>query len=298
MKNDFIRERLFRIAKVYDWLFEHWECQKSQHWQANLLVLVFLGSLLIIEFARLGLISGSFHLPTNHFYAVKLAFDLLLLLEVLGLVFNLASSVANSMGKQFEILSLILLRSSFKEFVHFTEPIEWETAANSVQNILSDAFGALVIFALVSVFYALQKHRQITDNAEDLASFIVAKKMLALLLLAVFIGVGIHDSLTWFRTGKGYPFFEVFYTILIFSDILLVLISLRYNSTYSIVFRNSGFAVATVIIRLALTAPPIWNVGIGIFAVALSIGLTYIYNNFALFPPHSEITHTVETETT
>jgi hypothetical protein len=297
MKN-LLRKFLFQIAKIYDWLFERWECQTSQRWQANLLVMVFLGSLLIIEFARLGIISESFHLPTNHFYAVKLAFDLLLLLEVLGLVFNLANSVANSMGKQFEILSLILLRSSFKEFVHFTEPIEWETAANSVQNILSDAFGALVIFALVSIFYAMQKHRQITDNAEDLASFIVAKKLLALLLLAVFVSVGIHDLTIWFRTGKGYPFFEVFYTILIFSDILLVLISLRYNSTYSIVFRNSGFAVATVIIRLALTAPPIWNVGIGIFAVALSIGLTYIYNNFALFPPHSEITHTVETETT
>lgn len=189
---------------------------------------------------------------------------------------------------------MILLRSSFKEFVNFTEPIEWETAVGSVQNIISDAFGALVIFGLVSVFYAMQKHRKITDNAEDLASFIVAKKLLALLLLVAFIALAIHDISTWIKTGEAYKFFEVFYTILIFSDILLVLISLRYNSTYSIVFRNSGFAVATVIIRLALTAPPIWNVGIGIFAVLLSIGLTYIYNNFALFPPHSEITHTID----
>jgi hypothetical protein len=289
-----VHEKLLQTAEIYDWLFARWECRRSQHWQANLLVAVFLGSLLIIEFARLGLMPESFRLPKNHFYAVKLSFDLLLLLEVLGLVFNLASSVANSMGKQFEILSLILLRSSFKEFVHFTEPIDWAHAAGSVQNILSDALGALIIFALVSVFYAMQKHRRITDDAEELASFIAAKKLLALLLLTIFVGVALHDSATWILTGKGYPFFDVFYTILIFSDILLVLISLRYNSTYSIVFRNSGFAVATVIIRLALTAPPLWNVGIGIFAVALSIGLTYVYNNFALFPPHSEITHTID----
>ncbi len=72
-----------------------------------------------------------------------------------------------------------------------------------------------------------------------------------------------------------------------------MLISLRYNSTYSIVFRNSGFALATVIIRLALTAPPIYNVVVGFLAISISIGLTYIYNNFALFPPHSDITHTV-----
>lgn len=302
MKKDFIREFFFRLAKIYDWLFARWECQVSQRWQANLLVSVFLGSLLVIECARLGLIDKSFRIPTNHFYAVKLAFDLLLLLEVLGLVFNLASSVANSMGKQFEILSLILLRSSFKEFVNFSEPIQWSQTSHSVQNILSEAFGALVIFALVSLFYAMQKHRRITASEKDLASFVAAKKLLALLLLAVFVGVALHDLATWLRTGKGYPFFDVFYTILIFSDILLVLISLRYNSTYSIVFRNSGFAVATVIIRLALTAPPFWNVGIGIFAVVLSIGLTYVYNNFSLFPPHSEITHTIDespaTETT
>jgi hypothetical protein len=289
-----VRRSLFRIADLYDWLFKHWECQTSQRWQANLLVLVFLGSLVIIELARLGLISESFHIPRNHFYAVKLSFDLLLFLEVLGLIFNLAGSVANSMGKQFEIFSLILLRSSFKEFVHFEEPIDWSHVSGSVPNILSDAFGALVIFALVSVYYAMQKHRRITDNAEDQASFVVAKKLLALLLLAVFILVAAHDLTNWFRTGRGYNFFVVFYTILIFSDILLVLISLRYNSTFSVVFRNSGFAVATVIIRLALTAPPVWNVGIGIFAVALSIGLTHIYNNYALFPPHSEITHTVD----
>ena len=298
MKEHFIRGKLFRISRIYDLLFEFWECPKSQRWQANLLVLVFLSSLIVIEFSRIGLLDQSLHIPGNHFYAVKLVFDLLLLLEVLGLVFNLASSVANSLGKQFEILSLILLRSSFKEFVHFTEPIDWEHAAASVPNILTDAFGALVIFALVSAFYALQKHRQITNNAEDLASSIVAKKIVALLLLLAFVVLGIHDSMTWLRTGEAYKFFEVFYTILIFSDILLVLISLRYNSTYSIVFRNSGFAVATVVIRLALTAPPVWNVGIGIFAVMISIGLTYIYNNFAIFPPHSEITHTIDEKST
>ena len=294
MKNTYFRDKLFRFSRVFDWLFEHWECQRSQYWQANLLIIVFLGSILIIEIGRLGGINQSFYVPTNHFYAVKLTFDLLLFLEVLGLVFNLASSVASSMGKQFEILSLILLRQSFKEFVNFAEPIEWVNVAGSVQNILSDALGGLIIFALVSIFYAMQKHRKITNNAEELASFIVAKKILALLLLSIFIGVAIHDLFLWLLTGKSYKFFEVFYTILIFSDVLLVLISLRYNSTYSIVFRNSGFAVATIIIRLALTAPPFWNVGIGCFPVSLSIGLTYIYNNFALFPPHSEITHTID----
>lgn len=292
MGKNAIRRWLFGFAGVFDRLFEMWESQRSQHWQANLLVASFLGSLAAIELSRLGYIDQAYQVPIKHFYAVKLAFDLLLLLEVLGLVFNLAGSIANSMGKQFEILSLILLRSSFKEFANFSEPIDWLNASGPVLNILSDAFGALVVFALVSLYYAMQRHRRITEDADELASFVVAKKLLALLLMAIFAGVAAHDAGMWWLSGKGYPFFDVFYTILIFSDILLVLISLRYNSKYSVVFRNSGFAVATVIIKLALAAPPLWNVGIGIFAVGTCIGLTFIYNNFTLIPPHSESTQT------
>lgn len=286
-----IRKYLFKVGKFYDVLFEHWEGLRSQRLQANLLVFVFISSLFAIELMRQGFLPEWIHLPTNHFYAVKFTFDLLLMLEVLGLIFNLANSVANSMGKQFEILSLILLRQSFKEFVHFQEPVVWDHVQDSVKFILSDSLGALLIFGLVSIYYAMQKHRKITENADELASFVTAKKILAIFLLIAFFVLGFYDLSLWLNYQKTYPFFEVFYTILIFSDILIVLISLRYNSTYSIVFRNSGFAVATIIIRLALTAPPFFNVGLGIAALLLSIGLTYIYNNFSLFPSHSEVTH-------
>jgi len=193
------------------------------------------------------------------------------------------------MGKQFEILSLILLRQSFKEFVHFTEPIEWTQVAEFVPVMLSDALGAGLVFGLLRLFYALQKHRPITLDAAEAAKFVTTKKFLALFLLTTFAAIAVHDGWRWLRGVETYPFFEVFYTVLIFSDILLVLISLRYNSTYSVVFRNSGFAVATVLIRLALTAPPFYNVGLGVAAAILSLGLAYIYNNFDLYPPPSAV---------
>lgn len=284
------------VNSVYDFLFARWEGNFSQRWQANLLVLIFIASMIAIELSRQGILPENLHLPTNHFYAVKLVFEFLLMLEVLGLVFNLAGSVSNSMGKQFEIFSLILLRQSFKEFVNFAEPIEWIHVGDSVKFILSDALGGLLIFGLVGVYYYLQKHRRITENAEELASFVTAKKLLALTLLLTFIFVGLNDIWLWAAHQGTYNFFDVFYTILVFSDILLVLISLRYNSTYSIVFRNSGFAVATVILRLALTAPPFVNVGLGVVAIGMSIGLTFVYNNFRLYPPHSEVTHSIGDE--
>ena len=81
--------------------------------------------------------------------------------------------------------------------------------------------------------------------------------------------------------GKSSLFFEEIFSLLIFSDVLIVLISLRYSASYRVVFRNSAFALATVLIRLALTAPPLYNAVLGLMAALYTIGLTLAYNEFA-----------------
>ncbi len=277
----------FRLSTIaFDYLENQWESRHLRRWVANFLVLSFVSSLLIIELNRQHFLPEIFAkiIPTNHFYAIKLSFDLLLTIEVLSLIFGLAHSIADAMGKQFEILSLILLRQSFKELTHFSEPLEWSTMSDSVLNVLSDAGGALIIFWLVLVYYRLQTHKRITDDKDELASFVAVKKMIAMVLLTLFFGIALYDGWCWLKIGEGFSFFSVFYLTLIFSDILIVLISLRYSNVYGIVFRNSGFSVATVLIRIALTAPPFINVLLGVAAILLGIGLTLAYNYFANLP--------------
>jgi hypothetical protein len=63
--------------------------------------------------------------------------------------------------------------------------------------------------------------------------------------------------------------------------VLLVLVALCYSSSYHVVFRNSGFAAATVIIRLALTAPRYVNVLLGLGAAVFAVGLSLAYNTFS-----------------
>jgi hypothetical protein len=81
--------------------------------------------------------------------------------------------------------------------------------------------------------------------------------------------------------------------VLIFTDILVVLVSLRYSSEYRVVFRYSGFAAATVLIRLALTAPPYVNAALGFGAALFALGLTLAYNAFSpvLAPSPAEDEH-------
>jgi hypothetical protein len=271
-------------SKLFDWLEQRWESITGQRLIADVLVLSFIGGVLLIEGARQGWYASllGVAIPRNHFYAVDFTLKLLLVVELAGLIFGLAHSVANAVGKQIEILSLILLRETFKEFTHFDEPITWGQVEGVLLPMLADATGALVIFVLVGFYYRVQRHRPITDNAGNLASFVVAKKLIALGLLVAFGLTGVYTLEQFWLAGREVNFFDACYTILIFADVLLVLVSLRYASTYAVVFRNSGFAIATVLIRLALIAPPPVNALLGTGSALFALGLSIAYNTFAV----------------
>jgi hypothetical protein len=273
---------LSRVDRLFNALEHFWEHRSTERTAANVLIIAFIGAIILIEFRRQGWLPEELAaiLPSSHYYAINVAFSMLLGLEVLGLVFGLANSVADSVGKQFEILSLILLRHSFKEFIYFHEPLMWEETSKPVLHILSNASGGLLIFLLLGLYYRLQKHRAITQNSIATAEFIACKKLVSLLLLVIFSGIGIVDGYFYLANRTTFDFFAIFYTVLVFSDVLLVLVSLRYSSNYQIVFRNSGFAVATVVVRLALTAPPYFNVLLGVGAMFFAIGITFAYNRF------------------
>jgi hypothetical protein len=247
------------------------------------LVVAFAGSLLVIELARRGLLGQRLAaaLPRSHFHAVELAFYLLLSWEVAGLVFAIAQSVSNAAGKQFEILSLILLRRSFEAFAGLDEPLRWEQMRGAIGTMLSDAAGGFLMFVALGFYYSLQKHRPLSRDTGDRTSFVAAKKLIALALLAVLGAMALRSLWGLAVRLEAHPFFEDFYTVLIFADVLVVLISLRYSASYHVVFRNSGLAVATLLLRVALSTPPPWSGALGVAAVALGLALTLAYNRFA-----------------
>lgn len=271
------------LARACDALDELWERHSTQRRLAALLIGVFLASLAVVELGRRGALPEvvAQRVSGSHFAALEVAFTLLLIMEVVGLVFGITRSVADAVGKQFEILALILLRQSFKELAHLPEPVVWQDAGAVVPKILSDAVGALAIFVVLGFYYRLQQHRRITRDEEEQTSFLRAKKLIALLLLVSLAAIGVEDTWRVLATGGASTFFEAFYTLLIFADVLIVLISLRYSTRFPVVFRYFGFAVATVLARLALSAPRFIDAGLGLGAALFALALTLAYNVFA-----------------
>ncbi len=274
---------LIRAGFLFDWIELNFESKAGQRFFASLLVTFFIAAILIIELNRRQLLPVFLapHFSRTHLAAIEQAFNLLLALEVMSLIFSLVHSVTTSVGKQFEILSLILLRDTFKKFSHFHEPLQWLEIQDSLTPIVASAIGALLIFVVLGFFYKTQRSHPITADEKIRSHFILTKKLLALLLLFSFLGICLVDIWGYFSAGHPENAFASFYTLLIFSDVLVVLISLRYSSHYLVSFRNSGYAVATVLIRLALIAPitisAIIGVGTSLFALAISLA----YNAFA-----------------
>ncbi len=144
-------------------------------------------------------------------------------------------------------------------------------------DIISDGFGALLIFALLGYYYFSQS--RVPDDAmkpTDLFSFVAAKKGIALVLLGIFIFMGINSGIKTISGQAHTDFLYDFYTILILTDILVVLISECFHPSFFTVFRNSGYALSTLLIRIALAAPPYFNVLLGVAAAIFAILLTKI----------------------
>ena len=92
-------------------------------------------------------------------------------------------------------------------------------------------------------------------NLKEQKRYVIAKKIVSLVLVFLFILLMARDLFIFANTGEKMPFFESIYTIMILADIALILISHQFMPLFHAVFRNSGFAIGTLIMRLALSAP-------------------------------------------
>lgn len=265
--------------RAFDLLDEQWESARVTKIISNIVVAFFVVGLLAGLLSYLNLLPSFLALKLSPFFAIELAFNVLLIFEVLGLIFLFPKSVADAVGKQFEIISLLLLRDAFKEFGHYLGEMNWELGfAMELLPIISDAFGAILIFLITGLFYRNQRHIRITQNYEEQIGFVSIKKLISIYLTITFILLGVYDIVSAYQTHQFIYSIKLFYTLLIFTDVFILLFSLRYTTKYYNLFRYSSFALATIFLRLTLSAPPFYNVLLAVIAGLMVLGVTFIYN--------------------
>ncbi len=198
------------------------------------------------------------------------------------MVLALGQSLSRAAGHQLILFSLILLRRSFEILAELPEPIHWTPdLSEPVLFIGAEAFGALAVFGITGVFHRVTQRRAIVADRTEESRFIALKKVVALALLAMLAALAIESAWRVWSLGEEVRVFERAFTVLIFGDVALVLIALRFTRSYHVLFRNTGFAVCGVLMRLALAAPPPIDAAVGTAAAAFGLGLVWVYGRVA-----------------
>lgn len=262
-------------AAVYDRIKAYWLRRNTERKISLFLICFFLAASAVIAFNRMGWLPEPMasKSPTDFFAAIRLAFTLILIMEVIALVFAIAESVSLAAGKQLEIMALLLLREAFTDISQLDLPTVFESNLFPLVQIGLVAFSGLILFVIRGVF----SRWHYVHSYNDMSRYVEVKKCLSLLLLCTFSLVLCYDLYQVVVMAEQSIFFSMFYTALIFTDILLVLVGQYFAPSFQATFRNSGFAVSTLLMRIAIGAPHHISALLCVFA-----GLYLLALNWAL----------------
>ena len=233
----------------------------------------------------------------NPIFAIYTPFSFILLYEVYLLVYYLPKSVSKYIGKQYEIITLIVIRKIFNDISKLEFTSNWFQVQDDLQFTF-DITASLALFFLIYVFYWLNQRRgsvaEITIlKKKDLDNFIRIKQGIALLLVPLFFGLVIFNFGQWllmnFLDSTPKPadfanlnniFFEDFFTILILTDVLLLLVSFLYTNQFHQVIRNSGFVISTVLIKISFGQQGLVSTVLTVVAVLIGVLVLAIHNRY------------------
>jgi len=227
--------------------------------------------------------------------AIYTPFSFILIYEVYLLIFYLPRSITTYIGKQYEIITLIVIRRIFKDLANLELNSDWFDIKNDL-NFTYDIITALLLFFMIYLF-SLERQKLHTTKKETTLShvqieqFISIKKFMALILVPIFVGIGLLTFGNWVLEGSptnlsvalkdvNSIFFDEFFAILIIVDVFLLLFSFFYTDQFHKVIRNSGFIISTILIRLSFSVDGLLNNCLIISSVAFGLLILWIHNRF------------------
>lgn len=247
---------------------------------------LFLVHILLIWFSRnTDLFPSLFNLlGQNYLSALYTPFSIILVYEVYFMILAIPLSFTNSIRKQYEIISLIIIRRVFKDISEFSTFDAVLADNEKFLAIIFDLGGGIALFALVAVFHHVSRDRRSRKETQNLQNFIRFKEVMSIGLAILLFILAAYSFFEW--AGEVYYasvggieynlnvhtiFFEELFTVMIFSDVLIFIASFLYTKKYEILFRNAGYVASTVLIRISLTVEN--NYGILIALGALLTGI-------------------------
>ncbi|MEJ6800057.1 MAG: hypothetical protein QNK77_02640 [Crocinitomicaceae bacterium] len=250
--------------------------------------------LILIYLSKFGVVNLSLEseLFNNPISAIYTPFSFILVYEVYLLIYYLSKSFTTYITKQYEIITLIIIRKLFKDLSSLELSSDWFQIKGDLQ-FTYDILASVILFYLIFQFQkrGMQKSTQQKESKLKIERFISRKKIIALALVPVFFIMALVTLLSWtsdvyllleppsFETINNL-FFDEFFTVLILVDVVLLLISFFYTDKFHKIIRNSGFVVSTILIRMSFGVSGLTSTILIVLAVLFGLAIIMIHNKF------------------
>jgi hypothetical protein len=256
------------------------------------LIFIVLNKLQIIQ---LGELSKFFVHPIAAIYT---PFSFILIYEVYLLVYYLPKSTSIYIGKQYEIILLIVIRRIFKDISNLEYTNNWFNVKYDL-IFMYDLAAVIILFYLIFKFYqlndknSLKSRKKDSEISNEVKNFIKIKEYIATLFVPIVFILSLYslghwllesfssiDKLVYEFKDVNKIFFDDFFTLLILVDVFLLLFSFLHSDKFSKVIRNSGFIISTIMIKLSFGTDGILNVVLIVMSVVFGIVILAIHNKY------------------
>jgi hypothetical protein len=239
--------------------------------------------------ARLSTLEGA-----NYLAAIYTPFTIILFQEVLVLISAVPQALERSVAAQVEIVSLIYIRGFFHELGELDLNHVRSPPIDLLPRLADDIGGGFILFLLVTVFKRVARRRGPPEAGErlpDTNGFMLSKKAISVGLTILFFVLAAFDLRRFganvygilFRGSTTTPDWNLFFysnvfTVMIFTDVLVLILSLAISGQYEYVFKNAAFVVARILMLFSLLAEQPLALLFAVTGVVLATLTVLVYN--------------------
>lgn len=278
------------INRLHQILFGETFDSMLRSWVLKLSVVGFAGHLFLWALVSLGYLvvdDARDSLVASPLAALYTPFSILLAYEMYELVRAIPSSFSVAVGKQFEVVTLLIVRDIFKK-LSLIDLSTVEVFSPELGIIFAECGTFLFLYYTALSFQRYGTGPKIKSlGDENVESFVVFKKTVALGLFFIYAVIAAMSVLSWLfmvslgeiGTSREIFFFDYF-TFIIIADILILLISHYLLHDFVHLARNTGFVLSTVVLRVAIGTESPAAIALFVLGGMSGLGILWIAKHF------------------
>ena len=275
-------------SKIFDFFISDKSKKNIEKYVLVASVISFIFHLILIYLNKFEVVKiyDPYNLLNNPISAIYTPFSFILIYEIYLLIFYLPRSISTYISKQFEIITLIVIRRIFKDISDMD--IAKDLIFNAInKNIFIDLIAALLLFFLIYLFRRNSFKSERNSDQESFNTFVRIKQWTSCLLIPILSALAVINFVIWLSASYFNPvelssinsiFFDEFFQILILVDVLLLIFSFFNSDSFHTIIRNSGFIISTILIRISFMAEGLINIILILSSLLFGLFILLIYN--------------------